>query len=133
MLVSKGLEETEKTYELYSSFIFSNKDGKIIKKFTKTIEDFMEKFQKHFNGEHVSFLFWIHSGEEGDGEKSTDARWFSTRFRLPGEPDKDVEEGEDEEADKADSIANEQWDYVLQKFKTTDVEKGLNELPDLGF
>ncbi|KAL2148927.1 hypothetical protein VTH82DRAFT_1613 [Thermothelomyces myriococcoides] len=68
-LVNQWLEETErayptnKTYELYSSFVFTNDDKAKIQKITSTIRDLMKEFRESFTGEQVNFLVtWIHAG-----------------------------------------------------------------------
>jgi len=49
--------------------------------------------------------------------------------RLPGAPEEDVEEGDEEDGGKTDQLASEQWEH----YKTANIEKDLNELADLGF
>ncbi|KAK4669641.1 uncharacterized protein QC763_204770 [Podospora pseudopauciseta] len=83
-LASQWLEEMEraypqnKTYELYSSFVFGNDDKGTIENVTDTIPRLMlmASFHKEFDGEQVNFLVtWIHSGGKSN-EEETD------RFRL---------------------------------------------------
>ncbi|KAI1346928.1 FAD-binding domain-containing protein [Xylaria sp. FL0043] len=82
-LVAQWLEETERayptnrTYELYSSFIFKNDDIVAINKVTVVIRDLMEAFRKDFRGEQVNFLVtWIHSGGRAASEKPTESAFF---------------------------------------------------------
>ncbi|KAF4574829.1 oxygen-dependent FAD-linked oxidoreductase family protein [Pleurotus pulmonarius] len=82
-LASQWLEETEraypenKTYELYSSFMFTKDNKDIIQKVTATIRPFMDSFRADFAGEQVSFLVtWIHSGGKATEKKPTDSAFF---------------------------------------------------------
>jgi hypothetical protein len=82
-LVSQWLEETEKayptnkTYELFSSFVFNNDNTEIIQKVTAAIRDLMKDFRDKFRGEQVSFLVtWIHSGGKATETKPTDSAFF---------------------------------------------------------
>jgi hypothetical protein len=66
-LVAQWLEEAEraypsnKTYELYSSFIFTKSSP--FATITNTIRELMSTFRKDFKSEQVNFLVtWIHSG-----------------------------------------------------------------------
>jgi len=220
-LVNQWLEDTErayptnKTYELYSSFVFKNDNKDTMKKITTAIRDLMTEFRNSFGGEQVNFLVtWIHSGGKATEKKPTDTAFFwreavyhtyvtvewvdkwmerdMRRFiakakkalrphslnkeaafinfpdrdfpqksherayfgdnkdelrrikeiwdkddffkwiqgvRLPGAPDNDKEEDVEEDEDKTDRLANDQWAH----FNTQDIEKDLNELADLGF
>ncbi|KAK4125369.1 FAD-binding domain-containing protein [Parathielavia appendiculata] len=69
MLVAQWLEETErvypsdKTYELYSSFVFTNGSKDKFHKITSTIRRLMERFRFRFKEEQVNFLItWTHTG-----------------------------------------------------------------------
>ncbi|KAI0798932.1 hypothetical protein GGR55DRAFT_702508 [Xylaria sp. FL0064] len=82
-LVAQWLEETERayptnrTYELYSSFIFKNDDIVAISKVAVIIRTLMEAFRKDFRGEQVNFLVtWIHSGGKAASEKPTESAFF---------------------------------------------------------
>ncbi|RFU79620.1 fad-binding domain-containing [Trichoderma arundinaceum] len=57
---------------------------------------------------------------------------FAQGIRLPGDPEEDP----DEEMDKTDRLANQQWESDRAQWKpyrSTDFEKGLDYLEDLGF
>lgn len=80
-LVAQWLEEAEraypsnKTYELYSSFIFTESSD--FEKITAAIYERMKFFRQKFNGEQVNFLVtWIHSGGKASGPKPTDTAFF---------------------------------------------------------
>jgi hypothetical protein len=80
-LVAQWLEETEraypsnKTYELYSSFIFTESSD--YAKITDVICKHMAFFRQKFNGEQVNFLVtWIHSGGKASEPKPTDTAFF---------------------------------------------------------
>ncbi|KAF5693564.1 FAD-binding domain-containing protein [Fusarium denticulatum] len=82
-LVGQWLEETQRaypanaSYELYSSFIFTNKDPAILKKVTTATRELMAEFRKKFAGENVNFLVtWIHSGGKAAEKKPTDTAFF---------------------------------------------------------
>lgn len=68
-----------KTYELYSSFVFGNDDKGTIEKVSDTIIRLMlmASFRKEFDGEQVNFLvIWIHSGGKATKRKPTDSAFF---------------------------------------------------------
>ncbi|KAH7083758.1 hypothetical protein FB567DRAFT_91501 [Paraphoma chrysanthemicola] len=80
-LVAQWLEEAEraypsnKTYELYSSFIFSKTSD--FKKITDVICEHMKFFREKFNGEQVNFLVtWIHAGGKASAFKSNETAYF---------------------------------------------------------
>lgn len=80
-LVAQWLEEAEraypsnKTYELYSSFIFTKFSD--FAKITAAIRERMAYFRENFNGEQVNFLVtWIHSGGKASEPKPTDTAFF---------------------------------------------------------
>ncbi|KAL2686875.1 hypothetical protein Neosp_004417 [[Neocosmospora] mangrovei] len=82
-LASQWLEETEraypsnKTYELYSSFIFKNDDRNTIETATATIRELMATFRKDFHGEQVNFLVtWIHAGGKATETAPADSAFF---------------------------------------------------------
>ncbi|EFX00023.1 berberine family protein [Grosmannia clavigera kw1407] len=86
-LVNQWLEETEraypenKTYELFSSYIFNNEsdEGRAeIKKATKIIADLMKTFRERFkDGDDASFqATWIHSGGEAAKKKPEETAFF---------------------------------------------------------
>ncbi|KAI5868237.1 hypothetical protein GGS23DRAFT_19299 [Durotheca rogersii] len=82
-LVNQWLEETErayptnKSYELYSSFIFKNDSRETIEKVTGIIRDLMAEFRRIFPGEQVNFLVtWIHSGGKATEKKPTESAFF---------------------------------------------------------
>lgn len=82
-LVNQWLEETErayptnKTYELYSSFVFKDNDRAKIEEITGKIRDFMKTFRTKFRGEQVNFLVtWIHSGGKATEKNPTDSAFF---------------------------------------------------------
>ncbi len=82
-LVNQWLEETEraypanKTYELYSSFMFTKDNKDIIQKVTAIIRDLMASFRTDFAGEQVNFLVtWIHSGGKATERKPADSAFF---------------------------------------------------------
>lgn len=82
-LASQWLEETEraypenKTYELYSSFIFTKDNKDTIRKVTDIVRRFMDSFRADFASEQVSFLVtWIHSGGKATEKKPADSAFF---------------------------------------------------------
>lgn len=82
-LVNQWFEETErayptnKTYELYSSFVFKNDNKDTIQKITAIIRDLMKEFRKDFKGEQVNFLVtWIHTGGKATEKKPADSAFF---------------------------------------------------------
>ena len=82
-LVSQWLDETERaypenrTYELYSSFVFGQYDRNTITEITSLIRGFMQEFRGKFKGEKVNFLVtWIHSGGKATAKKPTDTAFF---------------------------------------------------------
>lgn len=82
-LVSQWLEEVErayptnKTYELYSSFVFGNQDKNTIQKVTTALRDLMAAFRNDFMEEQVNLLFtWIHSGGKATEKKPTATAYF---------------------------------------------------------
>ncbi len=82
-LVAQWLEEAEraypsnKTYELYSSFIFTNSSPSTLATITATIRELMATFREDFKGEQVNFLVtWIHSGGKASERQPTDTAFF---------------------------------------------------------
>ncbi|RYP11086.1 hypothetical protein DL764_000244 [Monosporascus ibericus] len=82
-LVAQWLEEAEraypsnKTYELYSSFIFDNSSPSTLAVITATIRELMATFREDFKGEQVNFLVtWIHSGGKASERQPTDTAYF---------------------------------------------------------
>lgn len=82
-LVNQWFEEVErayptnKTYELYSSFVFKNDNPDDIKNITSAIRGLMDDFRDSFSGEQVNFLVtWIHSGGKATEKKPTDSAFF---------------------------------------------------------
>ncbi|KAF7433207.1 hypothetical protein PC9H_005157 [Pleurotus ostreatus] len=82
-LVNQWLEETEraypanKTYELYSSFMFTKDNKGVIQKAIAIVRDLMASFRADFKGEQVNFLVtWIHSGGKAIEKKPTDSAFF---------------------------------------------------------
>ncbi|KAK4683027.1 hypothetical protein QC764_0025200 [Podospora pseudoanserina] len=82
-LVNQWMEETErayptnKTYELYSSFVFTNNDKATIEKVTAEIRDLMAEFRELFKGEKVNFLVtWIHAGGRATEFEPTQTAYF---------------------------------------------------------
>lgn len=82
-LVAQWLEEAEraypsnKTYELYSSFIFTNSSLSTLATITTAIRELMTTFRKDFKGEKVNFLVtWIHSGGKASERQPTDTAFF---------------------------------------------------------
>jgi FAD/FMN-containing dehydrogenase len=80
-LVAQWSEETvrsfptNKTYTIYSSFVFTN-DKDTIEKLTAIIKKEMETFRRLYSGEKVEFLVtWIHSGGKAM-ENSPDTAFF---------------------------------------------------------
>ncbi|KAF2255944.1 FAD-binding domain-containing protein [Trematosphaeria pertusa] len=80
-LVAQWLEEAEraypsnKTYELYSSFIFTKASD--FEKITAVICERMKFFREKFNGEQVNFLVtWIHAGGKASEFQSTETAYF---------------------------------------------------------
>jgi FAD binding domain/Berberine and berberine like len=80
-LVGQWLEEAEraypsnKTYELYSSFIFTKSSP--FATITTAIRELMTTFRADFKGEQVNFLVtWIHSGGKASEPKPTDTAFF---------------------------------------------------------
>ncbi|KAF9498487.1 FAD-binding domain-containing protein [Pleurotus eryngii] len=89
-LVNQWLEEREraypanKTYELYSSFMFTRDNTDTIQKVTVVIRDLMASFRADFASEQVNFLVtWIHSGGKATKKKPTDSAFFLARRRVP--------------------------------------------------
>jgi len=81
-LVAQWLEEAErayptnKTYELYSSFVFSNNSSPIAE-ITSAIRELMTTFRADFKGEQVNFLVtWIHSGGKASEPSPTKTAFF---------------------------------------------------------
>ncbi|KAJ2900633.1 uncharacterized protein MKZ38_002292 [Zalerion maritima] len=84
-LVTQWMEETEraypknKTYELYSSFVFKNDDKVAIREITDAIRRLMQDFRdnKDFKGERVNFLVtWIHTGGKAKEKPPGDTAYF---------------------------------------------------------
>ncbi|KAK1761760.1 hypothetical protein QBC33DRAFT_553363 [Phialemonium atrogriseum] len=82
-LVNQWFEETErayptnKTYELYSSFVFKNDNKNTIQQITAIIRDLMKEFRNDFKGEQVNFLVtWIHTGGKATEKKPSDSAFF---------------------------------------------------------
>lgn len=82
-LANQWLEEMEraypqnKTYELYSSFVFGNDDRKAMENITATIRELMKEFRDDFDGEQVNFLVtWIHSGGKATEMAPTASAYF---------------------------------------------------------
>ncbi|KAF2807335.1 FAD-binding domain-containing protein [Mytilinidion resinicola] len=82
-LVAQWLEEAEraypsnKTYELYSSFIFTNSSPAALATITTAIRELMKTFRDDFKGEQVNFLVtWIHSGGKASERQPTDTAFF---------------------------------------------------------
>ena len=82
-LVAQWLEEAEraypsnKTYELYSSFVFTNTSPSALADITGIIRELMDTFRKDFRGEKVNFLVtWIHSGGKASERRPTDTAFF---------------------------------------------------------
>jgi hypothetical protein len=80
-LVAQWLEEAEraypsnKSYELYSSFIFTKSSP--FSTITATIRELMSTFRADFKGEQVNFLVtWIHSGGKASEPLPTDTAFF---------------------------------------------------------
>ncbi|KAI2466903.1 hypothetical protein F4781DRAFT_444712 [Annulohypoxylon bovei var. microspora] len=81
-LVSQWSEETtrafpsNRTYSIYSSFVFNN-DKVTIEKVTSIIREEMKVFRDLFSGEQVEFLVtWIHSGGKAAEKKPSDTAFF---------------------------------------------------------
>lgn len=81
-LVAQWSEETvrafpdNKTYSIYSSFLFDN-DKEKIEKVTAIIREEMENFRRLYSGEKVEFLVtWIHSGGKARDKKPFDTAYF---------------------------------------------------------
>ncbi|KAK1828988.1 FAD binding domain-protein [Podospora conica] len=82
-LVSQWLEETQrayptnKTYELYSSFVFDNSSPSALADITAAIRTLMTQFRVDFKGEKVNFLVtWIHSGGEASRKVPNETAYF---------------------------------------------------------
>jgi len=82
-LVNQWMEETErafpanKTYELFSSFVYTNEDKEKIQKITATIRELMKEFRESFRGEQVAFFVtWIHAGGRATDFAPTDTAYF---------------------------------------------------------
>ncbi|KAE8449113.1 hypothetical protein EG329_008496 [Mollisiaceae sp. DMI_Dod_QoI] len=82
-LVAQWLEEAEraypsnKTYELYSSFVFTNSSPSTLATITAAIRDLMASFRADFKGELVTFLVtWIHAGGKASERKPEDSAFF---------------------------------------------------------
>jgi hypothetical protein len=82
-LVAQWLEEAErayptnKTYELYSSFIFTNSSPAALATITATTRELMNTFRADFKGEQVNFLVtWIHSGGKASEHAPTKTAFF---------------------------------------------------------
>lgn len=82
-LANQWFEELEraypsnKTYELYSSFVFNNKDKRTLQKVTAAQRDLMVTFRNDFRGEQVNLLFtWIHSGGKATEKAPTASAYF---------------------------------------------------------
>ncbi|POG62503.1 uncharacterized protein OCT59_014427 [Rhizophagus irregularis] len=81
-LVAQWSEETtkafptNKTYNIYSSFVFNN-DKISIEKVTAIIREEMKTFRRLYRGEKVQFLVtWIHSGGKAREKKPSDTAFF---------------------------------------------------------
>lgn len=81
-LVAQWSEETvrsfpdNKTYTLYSSFVFTN-DKKTIEKLTNIIKKEMETFRRLYSQEKVLFqVTWIHAGGNAMERKPSDTAFF---------------------------------------------------------
>lgn len=81
-LVSQWSEETtrafptNKTYSIYSSFVFNN-DKDTIERVTSILREEMQAFRNLYEGEKVEFLItWIHSGGKAKEKKSSDTAFF---------------------------------------------------------
>jgi len=67
---------TNKTYSIYSSFVFGN-DPAILEKVTTQIREKAVEFRKEFTGERVEFLAtFIHSGGKMSTPKPVDSAFF---------------------------------------------------------
>ncbi|KAL8285146.1 hypothetical protein RB597_002303 [Gaeumannomyces tritici] len=82
-LVAQWLEEMEraypsnKTYELYSSFVFTNSDPAKLATITGLIRGLMTEFRTQFKGEKVTFLVtWIHSGGKASEPRPEATAYF---------------------------------------------------------
>ncbi|GME23924.1 hypothetical protein F4781DRAFT_444712 [Neofusicoccum parvum] len=68
---------TNKSYSIYSSFVFNNNKKKNISEITAIIREAMEKFRNDFDGEKVEFLVtWIHSGGKAKEKKPGETAFF---------------------------------------------------------
>ena len=81
-LVAQWSEETtrsfptNKTYSIYSSFVFNN-DKSSIEKITAIIREEMRTFRSLYSGEQVEFLVtWIHSAGKAREKKPSDTAFF---------------------------------------------------------
>lgn len=81
-LVAQWSEETKRafptnrTYTIYSSFVFNN-DESVIEKVTAIVREEMVNFRKDYSGEQVQFLAtWIHAGGKATEKKPSDTAFF---------------------------------------------------------
>ncbi|KAH0847463.1 hypothetical protein AYO21_09352 [Fonsecaea monophora] len=81
-LVAQWSEETvrsfptNKTYSIYSSFVFTN-DATTIENLTAIIKKEMETFRRLYSGEKVEFLVtWIHSGGKAMEKQPSETAFF---------------------------------------------------------
>lgn len=87
--VNRWMEKTErayptnKTYELYSSFIFKNDNKDTVQNVTAIIRDLMKILRDDFKGEQANFMVtWIRSGQ-GDGEETHRFSFLLTDSCVP--------------------------------------------------
>ncbi|KAI1393339.1 uncharacterized protein F4822DRAFT_9054 [Hypoxylon trugodes] len=67
---------TNRTYSIYSSFVFGNERSNI-EKITTIIREEMKNFRRLFAGERVEFLVtWIHSGGKAKEKSPSDSAFF---------------------------------------------------------
>lgn len=67
---------TNKTYSIYSSFVFSN-EKRTIESVTSILREEMQTFRSLYMGEQVGFLItWIHSGGKAKEKRASDTAFF---------------------------------------------------------
>ncbi|KAL8417451.1 hypothetical protein RB596_007539 [Gaeumannomyces avenae] len=68
---------TNKTYELFSSFAFSNGDKGVLQEAAAALQQLAGEFQADFGSENVNFrTTWVHSGGAAAQKKATDTAFF---------------------------------------------------------
>ncbi|KAL8323872.1 hypothetical protein RB593_005353 [Gaeumannomyces tritici] len=68
---------TNKTYELFSPFAFSNGDKGVLQEAAAALQQLAGEFQADFGSENVNFrATWVHSGGAAAQKKATDTAFF---------------------------------------------------------